>query len=304
MTTERLQEFMVLAQTLNYSKAANTLFMTQSVLSKHISEMEQDIGVKLFNRNTHRVTLTIEGHILLRSLPGLLKKTDLAESLLSNDNKQTDGYLKIKYQEQCLCSPVMSFIRDFKQKYTNITLKMSVVPSASSIDVIDDADVLLSPCDFIDKVQGRFDCALIFSQYALLAIPPYHHFGDRHEISLDELGGENLIVPFADELFGPYARTAFLTSRKCHEKIQKIPVESPLDGIVKVELGDGVMIIPHTLKSRLYPHTRTLRIVDDECTFPVYIYKKKNSSDKSAELFFNSMNYHAPHNKKLSIPDF
>ncbi len=289
MTTERLQEFMVLAQALNFSKAANTLFMSQSVLSKHISEMEQDLGVRLFIRNTHKVALTMEGHILLRSLPVLLKKTELTESLIANDNKGADGYLKIKYQEQCLCSPVMSFIRDFKKRYNNITLDMSVVTSASSIDVIDDADVLLSPCDFIDKVQGHFDSALVFSQYALLAIPPYHHFGDRHEIALEELGGENLIVPFADELFGPYARTAFLTSRKCHEKIQKIPVASPADGIVKVELGDGVMIIPHHLKGRLYPHTRALRIVDDECIFPIYIYKKKYSSDKSADLFFNSI---------------
>lgn len=289
MTTERLQEFMVLSQTLSFSKAANTLFLSQSVLSKHISEMEQELGVKLFNRNTHKVELTIEGHIMLRSLPALLKKTALAEALISNDNKGAEGYLNIKYQEQCLCSPVMSFLRGFKQKYNNITLNMSVVASASSIDVIDDADVLLSPCDFTDKVQGRFDSALIFSQYALLAIPPYHHFGDRHEISLAELGREKLLVPFADELFGPYARAAFLASRKCREKIQKIPVASPTDGIVRVELGDGVMIIPHHLKGRLYPHTRTLHIVDDECIFPIYIYKKKNSSHKSAELFFNSL---------------
>ena len=44
MKTETLYEFLVLSKTLNYSKAAENLYISQSVLSKHIQEMEKELG--------------------------------------------------------------------------------------------------------------------------------------------------------------------------------------------------------------------------------------------------------------------
>lgn len=53
MKTEQLYEFLVLSRTLNYSRAANALYISQSVLSKHILEMEQELNTSLFFRSTH-----------------------------------------------------------------------------------------------------------------------------------------------------------------------------------------------------------------------------------------------------------
>ena len=66
MNTDRLYEFLTLAQTLNYSKAVETLFISQSVLSKHIKDLEKELDVELFIRNTHSVTLTNAGQILVK----------------------------------------------------------------------------------------------------------------------------------------------------------------------------------------------------------------------------------------------
>ena len=47
MKTEQLYEFLVLSRTLNYSRAADALYISQSVLSKHILEMEQELNTSL-----------------------------------------------------------------------------------------------------------------------------------------------------------------------------------------------------------------------------------------------------------------
>lgn len=53
-----LKEFVVLAEDLNYSSAAERLYISQSSLSKHIKKLEQDLGVLLFERTTRKIALT------------------------------------------------------------------------------------------------------------------------------------------------------------------------------------------------------------------------------------------------------
>ena len=61
MTTEHLYEFSVLARTLSFSRAAQALFLSQSMLSKHIQGLEAELGVQLLVRSTHGVSLTEAG---------------------------------------------------------------------------------------------------------------------------------------------------------------------------------------------------------------------------------------------------
>ena len=61
MTTERLYEFLILSKVLNFSQAAESLYITQSVLTKHIQELEKELVTQLFTRTTHEVKLTPYG---------------------------------------------------------------------------------------------------------------------------------------------------------------------------------------------------------------------------------------------------
>ena len=65
MNLDNFKEFLILAATKNYSEAADRLYISQSALTKHIQQMEKDLGVQLFARNSRRVTLTEFGRILL-----------------------------------------------------------------------------------------------------------------------------------------------------------------------------------------------------------------------------------------------
>ena len=56
-----IQEFVVLAECLNFSEAASRLFISQSSLSKHIKALEQELGVALFERTTRSIRLSGAG---------------------------------------------------------------------------------------------------------------------------------------------------------------------------------------------------------------------------------------------------
>ena len=82
----KITAFMTLAETLSFTKAAEDLFKNQSVLSRQISALEKELGVKLFNRHTRSVSLTPAGKVFQDGLKkividyeSLLKKVRAAQ---------------------------------------------------------------------------------------------------------------------------------------------------------------------------------------------------------------------------------
>ena len=58
MNLEQIESFLVLAQRLNFTQAANDLFMAQPALSRLIAALEKELEVQLFHRNSRGVSLT------------------------------------------------------------------------------------------------------------------------------------------------------------------------------------------------------------------------------------------------------
>jgi len=67
-----MYEFVTLAENLSYKKAASELNLAQSVLSRHINSVENELGVKLLFRSSHEIVLTPEGEIACREFRNIV----------------------------------------------------------------------------------------------------------------------------------------------------------------------------------------------------------------------------------------
>ncbi|MGF6990681.1 DNA-binding transcriptional LysR family regulator [Lachnospiraceae bacterium PM6-15] len=285
MTTERLQEFLTLASVLNYSRAADILFISQSILSRHISELERELDKQLFIRNTHSVKLTPEGRYYQREIEMFMKKVRLVESKLSSTTPASDRRVHIRCEEQTLCTQVLNHIAEFKKLYPDIRLQFDIIHSVSDISATEDVDLLFCSYDFTNSLPEGLHFHHLLSQSAVMAIPPYHHLGDLQEIHLENLCDDILIVPRADEIFGSYTRNATLASHKSKGIIRRIIAQTLEEALLMVELGEGIMIMPHHFKRRVYPHTLTLNICDSDCVFPIYAYAHQETENEAAQIF-------------------
>lgn len=289
MTTERLEEFRVLATVLNYSKAVDRLYISQPILSRHIKALEAELGVALFTRDTHTVALTEEGKFFLKWIEPFLDRAEQTLAGMQSRQNEVEGIVTIRYSEQTLNTAVLNYIHDFRRVYPNILLRMMPGVGVARKEQLYLSDLTLIPVDYTDILMKNIEGQLLCTQQTLVAIPPFSRFGDVQEVRLEELGEETLIVPYADDLFGPYARNALLTNRKCHGSLRKIDAESPEEALLKVELGEGIMLIPHHLKHRVYPHTRTIPVADRDCCFPIFLYLNKSEDNPAARLFYDKM---------------
>ena len=286
MTTDRLYEFLTLSKTLNYSKAAESLFISQSALSKHIAELEKELGLTLFERDNHSVSLTPAGLVLSREAFALIDKCNAAENLLKIENISTTGTLRIACSlEFSYASHIMVFLSQFLQRYPDIAVRLEVITNSITPALFDQFEILFAPCEFMN-LPPDIHRDLVRNHTTYAAVPHGHRFISKARVSLSEFAGETLIVPFSEELFGPYAQNLTLARRLTHEKVQYLSVPNLATALLEARLGRGIAILPRYAQAASGNGLFFIRIDNAGCRFNEYIYWDNRNENGAAKLFY------------------
>lgn len=116
-------------------------------------------------------------------------------------------------------------------------------------------------------------------------LPPNHLFMFKTAVTLHQLSGQTIIVPHADELFGPYAQNWSLAEKATKGKVSIIKVDNLSTALFLVNMGKEISIVPRYVKSMLPVETFFIGISDRECRFDEYLYYKETGNG-AANLFF------------------
>mgnify|MGYP005878382075 FL=1 len=93
LTDFRLKVFETVARRLSFTRASEELFITQPAVTRHIRELEQQFGCRLFKRSGRKVALTEEGEKLLVPARRILKEYALLNEVMAGDSSRLQGYL-------------------------------------------------------------------------------------------------------------------------------------------------------------------------------------------------------------------
>ena len=287
MTTERLYEFLILSKTLNYSHAAESLYITQSVLSKHIQELEKELGIQLFTRTTHEVRLTPAGHRLAEEAASIINQCNDTLHMLHLPDVSTTGTIHIGcVLEFSYASHIQVFISRFMERHPSIDIRFDVCPNGTPESSLYTYDILLTPCEY-HHIPNHIQRQLINNHGTYVAVPPGHHLLSKTELSLRELSGETIIVPFADELFGPYAKNWALAQKYTHSNIRRIEASNLHSALFLVEIGKGIAIVPRYAKKLVSGNTFMVSLSNTSAKYPEYIYFREKENNGAAKLFYN-----------------
>ena len=126
MDDQKISSFLALARTLNYTKAAEVTFKSQSVISRQILALEKELGIQLFYRTKRRVELTPAGRIFA---DGLAKMGGAYESLMDQALAAHSGY-EGQIRIACLAGQILgdslgTLLRGFQEEYPRIHLAVS-----------------------------------------------------------------------------------------------------------------------------------------------------------------------------------
>lgn len=284
MNTDRLVEFQTLAHTLHYGRAAEKLYISQSVLSRHIQDMEKELGAKLFQRGPHEVTLTPAGAYLHRESIHFLSEIDRAAERVNSAGIGLAGSVRFACLRAAYCEPIQDFLEHFEKTYPNILLTPELITDTSVGPDMANIHYLAMPS--AAQVPYHFQPMKTFCEKAALVLPRSKGRRPDGVMSLSELEGETLFLPGHASLVGSYTRIRQLVERATGGRARIVRVRNPETALMNVDMGHGFTILPHHRVSELRHKSPHMAIAEADCHFEILFYRNEAVTDDPAALLF------------------
>lgn len=119
-TLANLESFVRSAESGSFSAAARRLALTPAAVSRNVAMLERNLGVRLFQRSTRKLTLTEAGESFLTAIGGNLESLQNAIAAVSAEDGQPAGVLKISLAPTFGMSHVLPLLPEFLQRYPRI----------------------------------------------------------------------------------------------------------------------------------------------------------------------------------------
>ena len=119
---EMYKVFCSVAKNKNITKAANELLISQPAITQTIKKLEEQIGYKLFYRNSKGVTLTTHGEILYKDIEDAVDKLNTCQSSLESNLEKNNSVIRIGGGSTLLKYNALDAFKEYKKKYPNIKI--------------------------------------------------------------------------------------------------------------------------------------------------------------------------------------
>ncbi|WP_080834441.1 LysR family transcriptional regulator [Cohnella massiliensis] len=204
MELRQLITFRTVASTLNFSRAAEALNYVPSNVTMQIKALEDELGVRLFDRLGKQLVLTHAGKRFLTQIQSVLDKLDEARSAV-HDNEVLSGTLTISANEVICVYRLPAVFQRFRSQHPGVRLIFRSVPNQELKQALFEgtADVVFM-LDEPLRSSGLAVEPLLEETFRLFAAPD-HPLAKRTVLQLDDFHGE---VFLTNEKGCPY-RTMF-----------------------------------------------------------------------------------------------
>jgi DNA-binding transcriptional LysR family regulator len=200
ITLRHLRSFVAVADCGSFTRAAQRLFLTQSSLSSTIHQLEEEVGVKLFERTTRSVVLTPAARHLHQQAKAMLQQFDTMISDLRAVALQQHGHLRIAAAPSIVAWLLIPALPRFQAEYPHVTLSVREAGSAEIERRVRDGDVdfgitsRLSDYDDLDYVP------LLRDRYGIVCSPDHPLAGQTGPVPWSQVAAHrNQLVGLASD---------------------------------------------------------------------------------------------------------
>lgn len=278
MNTTQIKCFLTVAETLNFTKAAKQLFMTQPGLSRYITSLERELNVLLFIREKQRVRLTPAGALLAKEM----KEFDsMINNIIARVQKVGEGYsgrLTIgSLGGQWLDDEFVDIYTRFIRKNPNIDLTFRQGSFRELREWLTAGEIDIAMTLEFD-IQGMTE--VLYERYAAghpyLAISRHRELGHKNRITMEEMISEPMIVISPNDSRAGYELVMRFLKSMGKEKrdIRLAPNLATL--MMLIEAGQGVGIVNPSSGITHKDSIVTLEMNDDNSASCCFAWMKSN----------------------------
>jgi len=296
MELRQLKYFIKAADLHNFTEAASQLFITQSTLSQQIKQLENELGILLFDRLGKRVRLTEAGKLFLPYAQKTVKDAEDGRNILRDLMNLQTGTLTIGVTYG-LMHVLTKTIVDFNERQPGIWLQVSFGTTQELLAKLEQGqiDLMLS---FLPAQQNAvYISEKLFASCLALIAHQSHPCSKNKQLSLKKLETLPLILPS-----GGYSIRDFFNQAVAKHKVN-LQVQMEVNDINMllqlVNTGKWCTVLMASSISQ-YPELKAINITgegmdrDATITWPVNVYRKKAAMLLAETLQHHASEYHIP----------
>ncbi|MEN9538371.1 MAG: hypothetical protein RLZZ126_606 [Pseudomonadota bacterium] len=262
MDLRQLKYFNVLATELNLTRAARALKVSQPPLSLQITQLEEDLNARLFDRSRRTVALTAAGRALLPHAQAILARADEARSHVSRVANGLEGRVRVGMSGSHFMGPFPRFVSEFRKQRPKVELSLHQMQSADFFFGLSEhrLDLCLSRVPRNDALVAS---ALLWRDPVVAALPPGHRLARRARISLSDLRSEDFVfLQRSTAAFGVRLHDACLHEGFSPHIVQEAPDFPAVLNLTAA--GLGVSLVPASIALHHQHHLTICTLVQSQ----------------------------------------
>jgi DNA-binding transcriptional LysR family regulator len=186
MADRRLQVFHTVARLLSFTKAAESLHMTQPAVTFQVRQLEEYFNTRLFDRAHNRISLTEAGKRVYEYAEDIFDLYAKMENAVRDITGEISGVLIIGASTTIAEYMLPSLLGDFKKKYPDITVQLRVSNSEGIVTMVENNDIDLGVVEspVLNKNLVVEECR---KDRLVAIVPPQHALSGNEQVTIKEL---------------------------------------------------------------------------------------------------------------------
>ncbi len=195
MDIAALQAFTAVAELASFSDAAEQLHLTQPAVSKRVQQLENDLGLPLFDRIGRKVSLTEAGYALLPRARRLLNDASEIRRVLSDLSGVVSGRLVMGTSHHIGLHRLPGPLRHFTHSYADVDLDIRFMDSEAACHAVEIGDLELAIVTLPPKPLPRLHMQKIWEDPLVFMVAKDHSLAGKRNVSLKTLLREPAVLP-------------------------------------------------------------------------------------------------------------
>src|SRR5690606_19370740 len=232
MEIEQLQYFKTVATMQHMTRAAEVLAISQPALSKSIANIEQHLGVPLFNREGRSIYLNRFGELFLQSVNIILDEYDRIKEEFEDIIKPGSGEVSFGFIHTLGMEIVPELIASTSEAFPNMQFSLTQATSLSLLKRLEEGAIDLCLSQKIESRVIEIETEELFVEELFVIVPTTHPLAQQDAVKFEEVKNEpfiaikkgNSLRQLVDELFlerGIVLNTTFTAERSEERRVGK-----------------------------------------------------------------------------------
>lgn len=238
MEMQQVRYFVALAQTLNFTRAAEQCNVSQPALTRAIQQLEHELGGPLFHRERNNTHLSELGRMMLPYLETVEASTQAAKQAARSSRKLQNITLTIG--AMCTIGPklVSDLMVRFQTAHPDMELKVADGEAHAMIAALECGDLEISIIGVPEELPDSLHQVPVFQERFVVVLPPNHRLVAQDVVRVTDLDGEPYVARSNCEVF-KMVTDDFMTRGVTTRKVFSSPRDDWVQGMIKAGLGFG-----------------------------------------------------------------